>query len=173
MRLLTLLRHAKSSWDHPHQRDFDRPLNPRGLRNAPMMAMRMASVLERPLLLVSSPAQRAMQTAEAFAAALALDDGARAVEPSIYEASPGDLLALVNAFDDDHGHVLMVGHNPGLSELAHLLAPDCAFLELRTCGLVSLRLDAARWTAVVPGCGRVLRHHDPKDPSGDDAGTPP
>ena len=73
MRLLTLIRHAKSSWDYPGLTDFERPLNDRGRRDAPRMAQRLGRSCKPPLLLLSSPATRAVTTARLFAETLAVD----------------------------------------------------------------------------------------------------
>jgi phosphohistidine phosphatase len=161
MRRLTLIRHAKSSWDYAELSDFERPLNARGRRDAPAMARRLAAELERPLCLVSSPALRAITTAHAFAEALGLPQTAIRVEPRIYEASRGNLLQLVRELEDTDSHVLLFGHNPGFTELAQLLAP-CPFAELPTCAAATLGLDAAHWREVRAGAGSLLRYEYPK-----------
>lgn len=161
MRRLTLVRHAKSSWDYAELSDFERPLNNRGRRDAPAMARRLATELERPLRLVSSPALRAITTAHAFAEALGIPHTAIRLEPRIYEASRGTLLGLVRELDDADSHVLLFGHNPGFSELAQLLAP-CPFSEMPTCAAATLGLDAAHWREVRHGNGSLLRYQYPK-----------
>lgn len=161
MRRLSLIRHAKSSWDYAELSDFERPLNTRGRRDAPAMAKRLAAELERPLRLVSSPALRAITTAHAFAEALVLPQTAIRLEPRIYEASRGNLLQLVRELDDADSHVMLFGHNPGFTELAQLLAP-CPFSEMPTCAAATFGLDAARWRDVRPGCGSLLRYEYPK-----------
>ena len=162
MRRLTLIRHAKSSWDDPALPDFERPLNARGERDAPEMARRLAAQLERPLKLISSPAVRARATAEAFAAALGLKPGVIAFEPRLYETRADLLLRLVRALDDADAHVVLVGHNPALSELARTLA-DCPFDELPTCAVATLRFDVPRWREVKPGRGTLERYRYPKE----------
>ena len=147
MRLLTLVRHAKSSWDHPELSDFDRPLNDRGRRDAPRMATHAKGALGRPDRLISSPAVRALTTAQVFAGVLGIAESDIVIEPRIYEAAPERLLMLLQWLDDDDRHVMLFGHNPGFSELAHLLA-RCSFDDLPTCAVVQLGFASKLWSEV-------------------------
>lgn len=157
MKALTLIRHAMSSQDFPLLGDFQRPLNPRGRRDVPVLAQRLAGIITGPVAIVSSPATRALTTAQGFAEAFGLDDTGIRLEPAIYEASPGTLLALVNGLDDAHGQVLLFGHNPGLTDLARVLADGpLPFTEMPPCGCAVFRFDdAAAWADIVPGSGRL------------------
>jgi phosphohistidine phosphatase len=141
---LTLVRHAKSSWDYPELPDFERPLNTRGRRDAPAMAKRLASEPPGPVRLVSSPALRAITTAYAFAEVLGVPAAAVRVESGIYDADAEQLLRIVHGFDDADHHVLLFGHNPGLSELAARLAPQ-EIGELPTCAVLTLRFECRHW----------------------------
>jgi phosphohistidine phosphatase len=161
MRRLTLIRHAKSSWDYAELSDFERPLNNRGRRDAVTMAKRLAPELEHPLRLISSPALRAITTAHAFAAELSIPNTAIRLDPRIYEAARGTLLELVRECDDADHHILLFGHNPGFSELARLLAP-CPFTDMPTCAVATLGFDAAQWQGLRQGGGAVLRYEFPK-----------
>ncbi len=157
MKRLTLIRHAMSSQDFPLLSDFERPLNPRGRRDVPVMAQRLEAAIREPVSLVSSPATRAMTTALGFAEAFGIDDAAISLEPRIYEATPGTLLHLLNTLPDSDSHVLMFGHNPGFTELALLLTDDhLPFGELPPCGCVLLAFDVDRWQDLVPSSGRLL-----------------
>lgn len=162
MHLLTLVRHAKSSWDDPEMSDFDRPLNARGERVAPEMAQRMARVLEGPLHLISSPAVRALSTARIFARALGIPEKQIHREPRIYDASTGTLLDIVQALDESIGHAVLFGHNPGFTDLAQLLSQAMP-REMPTCSLVTLSLDAEHWRNAAPDGARLLRFHYPKE----------
>ena len=161
MKRLILIRHAKSSWDYPLLGDFERPLNPRGRRDAPVMAQRLGNLLQGPWNLLSSPALRAITTAHAFADLLGVAHEAIKVEPRIYEATPGTLLHLVNSLPEPAAQWLMFGHNPGFTALAQLLA-SVPFAELPTCGIVSLRFEAARWDEVTPDSGQCEHFLYPK-----------
>ncbi len=152
MRLLTLIRHAKSSWDQPGQRDFDRPLNERGIHDAPRMAAHVRGMAGTPERIVSSPALRAITTARIFAEVMDIDESQIVEQRRIYEASADTLLSLVQNFDDDARHVMMFGHNPGFSELAHRLA-RCSFDDLPTCAVVQIGFSAASWSEAGDGRG--------------------
>jgi len=162
MKQLTLIRHVKSSWDFPMLGDFERPLNPRGRRDAPVMAQRFSHTLKQPPRLVASPALRAITTAQIFAETLGQTLHDIRVEPRIYEATPGTLLHLVNTLDDRDGHVAMFGHNPGFTELAQLLAV-VPFAEMPTCAVVTLAFQVDRWQDIVPDAGELVDFLYPKD----------
>ena len=123
MRTLTLLRHAKSSWDDPVRRDFDRPLNQRGFRGARLMGdfcRREALAWDH---VVASPALRCVETLDGF-----WEGYGRTLKPvwdrRIYLASSMTLLDVLHDTPAHAEHVLMCGHNPGLEDLALLLVPD-------------------------------------------------
>jgi phosphohistidine phosphatase len=162
MRLLTLIRHAKSSWDDSSLSDFERPLNERGQRDAPVMAARAVQFFERPDRLISSPALRAITTARIFAQTLKISDADIVIQQKIYAASAGSLLNIVQSFSDSDHHVMLFGHNPGLSDLAHLLAPS-TFDGLPTCGIAHLALSGKTWDEAAPDCGDLLRFTYPKE----------
>lgn len=161
MHLLTLVRHAKSSWDHPTIDDFERPLNERGQRDAPRMAERVKRALGVPDRLVSSPAVRAITTARVFAETFGLAPTEVDEQARIYEASAESLLDIVRLFDNRHRHVMLFGHNPGLTELAHLLA-RCSFDDLPTCAAVQVGFDVALWSDVDEGGGTQRFYAFPK-----------
>ena len=145
MLLLTLVRHAKSSWDDPALDDFDRPLNARGERDAPRMAVHVLRALGRPDRIVSSPAVRALRTARVFAETLGVTAERFDQRPRIYEASTETLLTLVQMLDDNDRHVMLFGHNPGFTDLAHRLA-RCSFDDMPTCAVVQIGFDAKAWS---------------------------
>lgn len=162
MKILTLIRHAKSTWEYPDLSDFERPLNNRGRRDAPRMAARAFDTLGLPDRWVSSPASRAITTARLFAGALRLVDPPIDILPDLYEADTARLLERIGSFDDTLNHVWIFGHNPGLSELAHWLCPGEAPDHLPTCAVVSLHLSPAHWSGVTGGCGQLGAYLYPK-----------
>jgi phosphohistidine phosphatase len=169
MKILTLLRHAKSAWDDPVERDFDRPLNGRGRR----AAHRMGRYLRDEGLafdhVVASPALRVQQTIAG------VEDGyGRALSPAydrrIYMASAATLLDVVQALDDRHDRVLMVGHNPGLEDLVLMLVPQSAAglrdeveIKYPTATLAELRFEAAAWAQVEEQGGMLARFMRPRE----------
>ena len=162
MKYLTLVRHAKSSWDHPELSDFERPLNERGQRDAPIMARRVKQLIGVPARFISSPALRAITTARIFAQQLDLDLQSILVRPQIYEASRETLLSVLQQLDDADGHVMLFGHNPGLSQLAHRLAL-CPFDDLPTCGVAHFSLRVKTWREAVANGGELLEWTYPKE----------
>lgn len=161
MRILTLVRHAKSSWDYAELSDFERPLNERGRRDAPLMAQR--SLRHGPTVdrLVSSPALRAITTARAFAEVLGMEFDELIVQPKIYEASAATLVQIVRALDDGDRHVMLFGHNPGFSQLA-LRYGKCPFNDMPTCAVARFEFDVSRWSDTGPERGTLVHYDIPK-----------
>jgi phosphohistidine phosphatase len=162
MRNLYLIRHAKSSWDTPGLRDINRPLNERGLHEAPQMAKLLVKQGVRPDLLVSSPAKRALSTALFFAEAFAVPDEAVVREPDIYEADVRDILRIVSALPDSAHTVLLFGHNNTLTDVANLFTED--FIEnVPTCGIVRIESSATAWREFYEGNSEVKTCFFPKE----------
>lgn len=147
MKKLTLVRHAKSSWKHPGLSDYERPLNSRGREDAPMMGQHLAERGLEPDLLVSSPAVRAMATAEAIAEALEYPLEEILEDPQLYLAGTIDWLEVIWGFDDALDHVMCVGHNPGLTDLVNEISPLIVD-NVPTCGVIELEFDTETWTQV-------------------------
>ena len=126
---LILLRHGKAEADAASGKDFDRALTDRGARDSALVAAALAEAGFSPDLVLVSPAARAAQTWEAAAAAF---PNAR-VEPApdLYEIGPAEILALARERSGGHGTVMVVGHNPGLGQLAAWLAQEGADPETR------------------------------------------
>lgn len=161
MRQLTIVRHAKASWSDAERSDFERQLNDRGRRDAQRMAVWTSQAIGIPDRLISSPALRAITTAHSFAEALGIDSEQISVQSRVYEASLSTLMRLLRGFDDNDPHVMLFGHNPGLSELACSLA-HCPFDGLPTCAVVQLEFAAKHWGAIDADSGELLRYMFPK-----------
>ena len=165
MKQLTLLRHAKSSWDDSRVADHDRPLAKRGLRDAPRMGQRLASRGLKPDLLLTSSATRARETAELVTEQLANARLALRIELKIYLATPGELLAVIESVEDTVGSLVVVGHNPGFTQLANMLLPDLELLNLPTAGVVCMQCDIASWSEIDAGSRRLQFYDFPKNPN--------
>jgi phosphohistidine phosphatase len=164
MKRLILVRHAKSSWANPGQEDIDRPLNERGERNAPEMGRRLRERGELPARVVSSPARRALATARLMAVELGIARGDIVIEDALYEASVATWIKVITALPAGLDAVLMVGHNPTLTELANLLCRDVRIDNVPTCGVLRLDYEMRDWT-VFPGIPPVAWFFDyPKRP---------
>lgn len=147
VKTLTLIRHAKSSWDLPALDDRDRPLNPRGRRDAPEMARRLAERGFAPDRIVTSPALRALRTAEIFAAAIGYPVARLVLEPRLYDLEAGELLEVARSLEAGLNWVAWVGHNPALTDLAGRLA-ERSLPNVPTCGVVELGFVSADWGTV-------------------------
>lgn len=166
MRTLLLLRHAKSSWDDHGLADYDRPLAKRGLKAAPRMGEEIGRLGLRPTLIICSGAKRTRQTLELAVAAMGGERPQVAFDDAIYMASPAALLTLIRQQPPgaDTDPLMIVGHNPGLEELAQeLVGSGEAQLRGRlaskfpTGTLAVITFPEAVWTAVAPGRG-TLQH---------------
>jgi phosphohistidine phosphatase len=165
MKVLTLLRHAKSGWDDPVLRDFDRPLNPRGRRAARTVAREMRRLGLGFDRVLASPALRVIETLEEVGQSVPL---APDYDQRLYLASPETLLELVRGTDDGVDRLLLVGHNPGLEELVLRLSGAGALREevaakYPTATLTELRFDVASWRQVREGGATLARFIRPRD----------
>ncbi|MES2709620.1 MAG: histidine phosphatase family protein [Verrucomicrobiota bacterium] len=152
MKRLTLIRHAKSSHDNPAMRDFDRPLNARGRRDAPAIGRHLDETHDfLPDLVLSSPATRAITTARMIAKETALDEWAIRQDERIYEAPVSSLAAVVRELSDHFQHVAIFGHNPGMEDFTNWLCGHPAVTGFRTGGVVFLELDLESWSGLHAG----------------------
>lgn len=161
MKTLYLCRHAKSSWADLGMEDFDRPLNDRGLRNAPHMAQTFKERGEPVDLIMSSPANRALTTAHFFAKNLKLPAERFVQNKSIYHAERSALLRIVQELPDSAQRVMLFGHNPGFSELVQHLC-DGGVGDLPTCGLVRIDLPVNEWQLASRDLGTLVWFDYPK-----------
>jgi len=161
MKTLTLVRHAKSSRDDPGVPDRDRPLNDRGRNDAPAMGRRLAGRGAKPELVVASPALRALTTAELIAEGLGLARGEIVVDERLYASSASRLLEVVRGLDARLGHVMLVGHNPEFTELAHRLSKSIE--DMPTCAVAEFRFDASSWSEVGDVAPEKVTFDTPKD----------
>ena len=170
MKTLTILRHAKSSWDDPVARDFDRPLNARGQRAAVTVGRHMCSEGLSFDHVVASPAVRIVETVEqvesGYGGALA-----PAWDRRIYLASASTLLDVVHELPAGADSALLIGHNPGLEDLVLMLVPDRSGDALRdsveekfpTAALAVITFDTADWGAIRSNAGTLIRFVRPRD----------
>ena len=148
MKTLVLVRHAKSSWDEPGLDDHERPLNERGLRNAPLMGHRLAERGTVPDVIRSSTAVRARSTAQLMARAMGLMHEHVELDERLYGASPETILDIASEVDDGIGTVMIVAHDPGLSDLAFSLS-DSTIEHMPTCAVAEFRFDVETWREAV------------------------
>ena len=154
MKSLTLFRHAKTERDSDSGRDFDRRLTDRGREDAKRIGAKIRELDLGFDLILSSPAARAAETAELAGLTPRFDQ-------RIYDASTGDLLAIVQEADAEVERLAMVGHNPGFERLASRLLGN--HIEMPTGSLVDLELPVDRWTDVGAGEARLALFLKPKE----------
>lgn len=158
MKTLILTRHAKSSWNSEASTDFERPLNKRGMRDAPEMAKRLARRGPMPDSIVSSTATRALVTTRLMMSELSLHSRHLTTTDSIYEAPVKALLDAIGNLPNQCEVAMLVGHNPGMSNTGNYLCTKAA-LQMPTCAMACLELDVDKWTDVYRDCA-VLRWYD-------------
>ena len=161
MKILSLVRHAKSCWKDLSLADYERPLNKRGQRDAPRMGKRMAKRDARPEHILSSPAVRALTTAKVIAAELGYKSTDVIVNEEIYGAGAGELFEMIRNLDSRFDQIMLVGHNPALTDLVNLLAGS-DIVNVPTCGVVVLGFQTDSWMNIGIGTGELLEFDYPK-----------
>ncbi|WP_261843855.1 SixA phosphatase family protein [Aliamphritea ceti] len=161
MKQLTLVRHAKSSWKDPQLADFDRPLNKRGLRDLPGLASRAGKMGLRPDLIISSGANRAINTAVQLARGIGYPPEEIENIAELYHARSETLMNLLQSQSDIHKHIAVVGHNPALELLATYLTGE-RLRKFPTCGLLHIPLSITCWTELAESCGTLEIFDYPK-----------
>jgi len=161
LKKLILIRHAKSSWTQAGMSDFNRPLNQRGINDAPQMAGRIRSSKLTIDQIVSSPALRAITTAETFSEVLDIPFENILQNKAIYEADPETLMRIVSKFESSWNTVIMFGHNPGLSYLVGLLTGE--LYDKVTCSISEIDLHIEDWAHCTAGIGSLTSYDFPKN----------
>jgi phosphohistidine phosphatase len=150
MKSLYVMRHAKSSWKDPGIGDHQRPLNKRGRRNVGDMGGRLKDRDIRLDSIISSDAKRAMDTAVGVCRLMGLDPAIIRADPDLYHAEAGRIVDIVSRLDERWQRVMVVGHNPGLTEFAGLFYPR-PIGNLPTAGVVALHFEIHTWRDIDRG----------------------
>lgn len=161
MKRLYLVRHAKSSWDDPDLDDAERPLNDRGRKDAPLMGKRLKERELAPGLIISSPAIRAWTTCQVIVEILGYDPDQIHAYPEVYHASSETLLKIVQGLADKYDSVLLVGHNPGLTDFVNDLT-EGFIPNIPTAGVVGIQFKVDHWKEVRQGAGHLEFFDFPK-----------
>lgn len=161
MRVLLVMRHAKSSRDDPSLADHDRPLNDRGRRDAPLAGAHLAEAGLVPQRILASSALRARQTAQGVADAAGYR-GSIAYLDELYAAAPPAYVTALRGLPPDVATALIVGHNPGVEDLVQLLTGRA--VEMPTAALAHLTLDVDLWSTLPDRqTGRLIDVWRPKE----------
>lgn len=147
MKRLYLIRHAKSSWKDKSLDDFDRPLNKRGKRDAPVMGKQLKQQQVMPDVIISSPARRALKTAKIIAREIDFPEKQIITDHSVYMADEQQLLTVIQNIDDSFQTAMLFGHNPGFTLFANTLS-DYQIDNIPTCGVFCVDFEVASWKEV-------------------------
>ena len=160
MKTLYLIRHAKAGWDQTELSDFERPLSDLGKTHAQAMAQALKAQSGKADFIISSPAVRALTTAEIFAEEFAYPAAKIITNQHIYTGGVEELMEIIRAVKPSYKKVLFFGHNPSLTWLLHFLCED-AKMNIPTCGVVGIELGSRDWEHFVEADGRVVTYLHP------------
>ena len=161
MKTLYLVRHAKSSWDDPSLDDIDRPLNPRGKKDAPEMGDRLKKLKILPDLLLTSPGKRARSTAKKIARQIGYPKKEILIDDALYHGSDDMLIDIVKNLPDSKQSVMLFGHNPGFTAFANQLC-NINIYNIPTAGVVAIDFHIDSWKDAEPGKGELVFFDYPK-----------
>lgn len=155
MKYLTLIRHAKSSWDHPDLDDMVRPLNQRGKEASTLMGHHLKSLKLKPDVIISSPATRALHTALNISSWLGFNSGRMDIDKSVYFGGTKAMVEKIAALDElpvNPDEVFLFGHEPYMSELVHKLTGD-ELEKFPTCGVYRIVWETESWAEALRKSG--------------------
>ncbi len=161
LRRLTLVRHANAEQDVDVS-DFERPLSRKGQGEASDMARRFQERNLVPDLILVSAAARTRETAEAFAKVLGVAPRLLQADDSLYLADGDQIIAAIRAVGPRVGHLMIIGHNPGISAAAISLAPEAVTGDLPTCGTLTMTVGCATWNLIDRRCVRDTERDSPR-----------
>ena len=164
MKTLYLIRHAKSSWEIGTLNDFDRPLNERGKKDAPLMAKRLIDKKIAIDAFVSSPAKRAKKTAELFCEAYGKKADEILYLSMLYHATPEVFYDAVKHLDDSHNTVAVFSHNPGITAFVNELTDTVKIDNMPTCGVFAIQVQINKWADFIKAKKEFLFFDYPKLP---------
>jgi phosphohistidine phosphatase len=158
---LTLIRHANAEQD-ADVRDFERPLSRKGLSEANEMARRFQERGLVPDLILASAAARTRETADAFVKVLGVSARLLQAEDALYLADGEHIITRIRAVGPRVGHLMVIGHNPGISAAAISLAPAAVTNDLPTCGTLTMAVGCATWNLIDRRCVRETERDSPR-----------
>ena len=158
---LTLVRHGNAEQD-ADVRDFERPLSRKGQNEALEMARRFQERGLTPDLILTSAATRTRETAEAFAKVLGVAARLLQADDALYLAEGDYILTTIRGVGPRVGHLMVIGHNPGISAAAIALAPETVKSDLPTCGTLTMSVNCATWNLIDRRCVRDSERDTPR-----------
>jgi len=162
MKTIYFNRHAKSDWSNEGLKDFDRPLNQRGLRDAPVMGKRLVDRKEHIEVFMSSPANRAISTARLMAESVGFDIAKITQIDRLYLPSIKDFLQSVAEIDEGYESIILFAHNPGITDVVEYLSNE-SLGNIPTCGIAKIEFpSASTWKEISGGTGNLVFFDYPK-----------
>lgn len=161
MKRLVLIRHAKSDWNNPELSDFDRPLNHRGLSDAPLMAQLTQKLNIIPDFIITSSANRALSTAKVFAHQFAVDDAHFQEDIRIYRGNYLDYIRIITMTKNIHNCIFLFGHNPEISAAASALV-NSFHESVPTCAVICIDFDTDKWEEIEAVTSALRYYEYPK-----------
>jgi len=160
MKQLILIRHAKSSWGNADLDDFERPLNQQGEHQASFMGKRLCNRAVQPDLILSSPTKRAFQTALIIAKAIGYPTQEIITPISLYTFEADELLEEICTIEDQYQHVMLFGHNPGITRVVSYLTGK-KIDTIPPCGIFCINFSTSVWKAVTETVGSLVFYDYP------------
>lgn len=161
MKTLTLIRHAKSDWSYAELMDFDRPLNPRGKRDAPEMGKRLSKRSEIPQLIYLSASVRTVETMDLLAETANWQDIDRITKDWLYLASPQEYIRTIEKMHDEVDHLCICGHNPTITSIINYYSGE-NISNVPTCGVGIIQFDLESWKHISQDSGQLMHYDFPK-----------
>ncbi|MAP79503.1 MAG: histidine phosphatase family protein [Aequorivita sp.] len=149
MKILYLVRHAKSSWKHDVD-DHKRPLKGRGKRDGKLVSEHVSSIIQPPQKIISSDATRALSTAQFFKDALQIDDANFETNHELYDFSGQNVMRIIKSLPENLDKVMIVGHNHAFTSVANMLG-DIYIDNVPTCGFIMLAFNVEKWSEITTG----------------------
>ena len=156
---LILVRHAKSSWSNPSLTDFDRPLNKRGVLNAPVMGQKIRDYGIHLDTIITSTAERAQETSKLIAKEINYELEDIDLESDLYHASREVFINILSKQPDTN--ILIVGHNPGIQDFSYWLSSEPT-VNFPTCGVIHISFSLDNWTEIYQNSGKAIRFEYPR-----------
>lgn len=162
MKTIYFLRHSKTEEKLPGQSDFERTLKDRGKSDARLMSKKLAHTIKNPIeKVITSPSKRTLETLDYFAQQLDIGNDVIIQEPKLYNAAKEHLLEAIWGMDNDFNTIMLIGHNPGISDIVDYLSKH-AVDPMPTTGLACMEFNVELWNAIVGNSGRMLYQDHPK-----------
>lgn len=163
MKTLYIIRHAKSSWANANQTDFERPLNDRGNRDAPVMAEKLFNRNASIDLFISSTALRARKTCECFCKAYGVDINKIHFSDKLYHAPAYVIYSVIESIEDKNNSAAVFCHNPGITDFVNTLTEHDRIDNMPTCGIIAVQADTDTWKNFESAEKKILFFDYPKN----------